>query len=80
MRGFEDTNLKDNFEIPNEIPLTQIPIEINICEILKWWWCGPFALGLILSPPLALIAKNGELDSPFSRFLPLWGLMLSPKW
>jgi hypothetical protein len=26
-----------------------------------WWWCGPFALGsyLILSPPLAWIAKNG---------------------
>jgi hypothetical protein len=36
MRGFEDTNLKDNFEIPNEIPLTQIPIEINICEIVKF--------------------------------------------
>jgi hypothetical protein len=32
-------------------------------EILKWWWCGPFALGLIFSPPLALIAKNGELES-----------------
>jgi hypothetical protein len=25
------------------------------------WWCGPFALGLILSPPLALITKNEEL-------------------
>jgi hypothetical protein len=24
------------------------------------WWCGPFALGLILSPPLALIAKKTE--------------------
>jgi hypothetical protein len=47
------------------------PIEINICGILKWWWCGPFALDLILSPPLALIAKNGELDSP---------LVFSPKW
>jgi hypothetical protein len=32
----------------------------------KWWWCSPFALGLILSPPLALIAKNGELESPFT--------------
>jgi hypothetical protein len=51
---------------PNKIPienLTQIPIEINISEILKWW-CSPFALGLILSPPLALIAKNEELESP----------------
>jgi hypothetical protein len=28
--------------------------------ILKIGWCGPFALGLILSPPLALIAKNEE--------------------
>jgi hypothetical protein len=43
-------------------------------------WCGPFALGLILSPPLALSAKNGELESPFCIFLPLWGLILSPKW
>jgi hypothetical protein len=25
------------------------------------WWCGPFALGLILSPPLALIAKNRDM-------------------
>jgi hypothetical protein len=37
----------------------------NILKFLKWWWCGPFALGLIFSPPLALIAKNGELESPF---------------
>jgi hypothetical protein len=34
-------------------------------NILKWW-CGPFALGLILSPPLVLIAKNGALESPFT--------------
>jgi hypothetical protein len=26
-------------------------------KIFKWW-CSPFALGLILSPPLALIAKK----------------------
>jgi hypothetical protein len=25
------------------------------------WWCGPFALGLISSPPLALVAKNEDL-------------------
>jgi hypothetical protein len=24
------------------------------------WWCGPFALGLIIYPPLALSAKNEE--------------------
>jgi hypothetical protein len=35
------------------------------------WWCGPFALGLILSPPLALIAKNRELESPFAFSPPL---------
>jgi hypothetical protein len=34
------------------------------------WWCGPFALGLILSPPLALITKNGDLESP-CYFLPI---------
>jgi hypothetical protein len=46
-------------------------------KILKWW-CSPFALGLTLSPPLALIAKNGELESPL--ILPLWGLILYPYW
>jgi hypothetical protein len=24
------------------------------------WWCGPFALGLLISPPLASSAKNEE--------------------
>jgi hypothetical protein len=52
----------------------------NICEyqlksfvskILKWWWCGPFALGLIFSPPLALSAKNGECWSPLIFSPPL---------
>jgi hypothetical protein len=33
-------------------------------KILKSWWCGPFALGLIFSPPLALIAKNEDVESP----------------
>jgi hypothetical protein len=27
-------------------------------------WCGPFDLGLILSPPSVLITKNRELESP----------------
>jgi hypothetical protein len=44
-------------------------------KILKWW-CGPFALGLILSPPLALIAKNGELESP-QYFLPIGNVNMS---
>jgi hypothetical protein len=42
-----------------------------------WWWCGPFALGLILSLPLALIAKNGELESPRSHFLPNGKIIMS---
>jgi hypothetical protein len=25
------------------------------------WWCGSFALGLLISPPLALSAKNKEI-------------------
>jgi hypothetical protein len=37
---------------------------------LKLWWCGPFALGLISSPPLALIAKNKDVESPL-KFLPI---------
>jgi hypothetical protein len=55
-----------------KIHFDQVPIEILIWEIkfLKWWWCGPFALSLILSPPLALRAKNEELESPFSFFSP----------
>jgi hypothetical protein len=54
-----------------KIHFYQKPIEILILEISKWW-CGPFALGLIFSPPLALSAKSGELESPFA-FSPLWG-------
>jgi hypothetical protein len=42
----------------------------DILKILKGWWCGPFALGLIFYPPLALIAKNGELEIPFAFFSP----------
>jgi hypothetical protein len=32
---------------------------VNKSKILSWW-CGPFALGLKFSPPLALIAKNKD--------------------
>jgi hypothetical protein len=39
-------------------------------KFLKWW-CGPFALGLIFSPTLALSTKNEELESPLN-FLPHW--------
>ena len=37
----------------------------HLWKFLKWW-CSHFALGLILSPPLALSAKNGELESLFT--------------
>jgi hypothetical protein len=45
--------------------------QLKILRLLKWW-CGPFSLSLILSPTLALIAKNGELESP--GILLLWDL------
>jgi hypothetical protein len=35
------------------------------------WWCGPFALGLILSPLLALITKNRDYESPYYIFSPI---------
>jgi hypothetical protein len=38
-----------------------------------------FCFGLNIFSPLALIAKNGELESPKVIF-PLWGLIPSPKW
>jgi hypothetical protein len=60
----EVCNLDDNFEnIPiEEIAYHKIPIgKTNFCENqINHWWCGPFALGLIFPPPLALIAKNGD--------------------
>jgi hypothetical protein len=40
-------------------------------KILKLVVVRSFCFGLILSPPLALIAKNGDFESPFC-FLPLW--------
>jgi hypothetical protein len=36
--------------------------------MVVWSFC--FALGLILYPPLVLIAENGELESPVSFFSP----------
>jgi hypothetical protein len=50
---------------PNEIPNEIISSFSFLLKILKWW-CGSFALGLMLSPPLALIAKNEELESPLN--------------
>jgi hypothetical protein len=39
--------------------------------------CGPFAFGLIFSPPLALSAKYGDLESPFCIFLPNGNINMS---
>jgi hypothetical protein len=39
--------------------------------VVRSWWCGPFALGLIFSPPLALSAKNRDLQSPLVFSPPL---------
>jgi hypothetical protein len=49
--------------------LKSTPIENFILKIFKMV-DGPFALGLIFSPSLALIAKNGELESPNATFSP----------
>jgi hypothetical protein len=65
---------------PNKIPIENFNI----------WWCGPFALGLIFSPPLALIAKNGKLEIPFTfspvgkinkseRFIPIESFLSNDK-
>jgi hypothetical protein len=43
-----------------------MPIKIFETQFKIRWWCGPFALGLILSPPLALIAKNEDFESPLT--------------
>jgi hypothetical protein len=78
----EVCNLDANFEnIPiEEIAYHKIPIgKTNFCEnqinhlfekILSWW-CGPFALGLILSPPLALIAKKWRFLRALFTFFPI---------
>jgi hypothetical protein len=62
---FYSNQVKHRYQL---IPNTnlRIPIKIIVGFFLKWWWCGPFALGLILSSPLALIAKNGDFESPFT--------------
>jgi hypothetical protein len=57
--------------------------------IWKWWY-DPFALGLILSPPLALSAKNKETwealkSSPLEnngyewKFIPIGGLWVRQR-
>jgi hypothetical protein len=34
--------------------------DLKLKKIETGWWCGPFVLGLLLSPLLALSAKNEE--------------------
>ena len=79
MWSFEDTNWEILFTFQLKIHFDQklikiytdwkVPIKTLFWNFLKWW-CSPFALGLIFSPPLALSAKNGKLESPFSFFSP----------
>jgi hypothetical protein len=58
--SFKYTNCRIN------IPIWNISIEKSWNTILKLGGgvVRPFALGLILSPPLALIAKNGDSWEP----------------
>jgi hypothetical protein len=71
--GFEvDTNW--NFSLTYELKI-RYQLKVYYFKDLFWkflkWWCGPFALGLIFSPPLELSTKNGELESPFTVSPPL---------
>jgi hypothetical protein len=45
--------------------------QIFYFEIFEMVVVRPFALGLIFSPPLALIAKNGDFESPSYIFSPI---------
>jgi hypothetical protein len=75
-------SFQEGFEnIPiEEIAYHKIPIEkqtfvktksIFTSNFFESWWCDPFALGLIFSPPLVLIAKNGDIESPPITYSPL---------
>jgi hypothetical protein len=64
-----EINLDANFEnIPIENQHTNLKY---IIKIFRKVVVRSFCFGLILSPPLALIAKNGDFVSPF-YFLPHW--------
>ena len=82
-----DSNFEEGLQIWNYIK-TKIPIEksslnTNLKDyILKLVVVRSFCFGLILSPPLAWIAKNGYLwvkYKPFSNFLPLWQIIIRVK-
>jgi hypothetical protein len=47
-----------------------MPIEIFLTKLLKLVVVHSFCFGLNISPPLALIAKNGDIWEPF-YFLPI---------
>jgi hypothetical protein len=56
-------------QIPDEIiPIENFkPNEISIeIWILKMWWCGPFALGLILFPLWHESPKTKNFESPLN--------------
>jgi hypothetical protein len=45
--NIDQIHLDTNFEMILENKHTQ---NISIEKVLNWWWCGPFALGLIFLP------------------------------
>jgi hypothetical protein len=75
---FKDTNWRINCKLDT---IEKLPWHRYQCEKYQlklyfetfWilWWCGPFVLGLIFSPPLALSAKNRDLKGPFNIFSPI---------
>jgi hypothetical protein len=56
-------NLPLNISIRYQFEIYQLNFFENTIKIR--WWCSPFALGFILSPPLALITKTRDFVSPF---------------
>jgi hypothetical protein len=58
--------LKD--QLDTNLKYTELKLHSEKFEIR--WWCGPFALGLIFSPPLALITKKQRTWEPYITLSP----------
>jgi hypothetical protein len=69
MWSFEDTNWEIVFTYQLKIHFDKKPIEILILEIFEMV-VQSFCFGLNIFSPLALSAKNRELESPFYIFSP----------
>jgi hypothetical protein len=59
----------------NKIPIENFILKMVVVLSLVWYFC----FGLILSPPLELIAKNGDFVSPFLLSLPLVQVNMSVR-